>query len=105
MGGSGRKDYINKAIDAVRSTIPDQHLAINHTDHFPLRRNPITDIIVCKKSSDNWDKANLQIAAWQAAQWSFLRWMAQGDTDGDRAATCGTTRRISDLTSFPASSS
>lgn len=84
VGGTERKDYITKTIDAVRSTIPDQHLAINHTDHFPLRRNPITVSIETKRSSDNWDKANLQIAVWQAAQWNFLRWMAQGDTEGDR---------------------
>ncbi|KAJ4395253.1 hypothetical protein N0V85_006618 [Neurospora sp. IMI 360204] len=84
--GTERKDYITKTIDAVRSTIPDDHVCINHTDHLPLRRNPITvSIVIVGTETKRYNvvNAHLQIGVWQVAQWNFLRWMAQGDTDGD----------------------
>ncbi|KAK1774257.1 hypothetical protein QBC45DRAFT_458852, partial [Copromyces sp. CBS 386.78] len=93
VGGPEGEDYI-KTIDAVRKSIPDHYQSINHTDHFPPRRNPITVSIETKRSGDNWDEAGLRIAVWQAAQWNFLRWMAQGDTDGDSSSS---SRAVGDM--------
>ncbi|KAK3948026.1 hypothetical protein QBC32DRAFT_67604, partial [Pseudoneurospora amorphoporcata] len=95
VGGPEGEDHITKTIDAVRKSIPDHYQSINHTDHFPLRRNPITVSIETKRSDDNWDEAGLRIAVWQAAQWNFLRWMAQGDTDGDSSSS--SSRAVGDM--------
>lgn len=78
-----------KAIEQMRLRLGEQyeHYYINHTNHTPLRNNPITVSIESKRSIDGWDKANLQLAVWQAAQWKFLRWIAGwgGGVDDDVA--------------------
>lgn len=67
IGGLESEGYITKTIDVIPFTIPEEHCSINHTDHFPLRRNPITVSIETKRSGDNSDEAKPQIAVWQAA--------------------------------------
>jgi hypothetical protein len=75
------------AVEAMRRQLGEQdgYWCINHTDHLPLRNLPVTVSIESKRSIDGWDKANLQLAVWQAAQWNFLRWMGGGDDADDTA--------------------
>lgn len=65
---------------------------VNHTDFEPIRTRPLVLSIETKKPGENWDKAQLQMGLWHAAQWSFLAWAVgkklaagadQADDDND----------------------
>lgn len=47
---------------------------INHTDFEFISDHPLLLSIETKKPGVHWDKAQLQMGLWQAAQWSFLEW-------------------------------
>ncbi|KAM0247353.1 hypothetical protein ACHAQJ_009887 [Trichoderma viride] len=49
-------------------------LTINHTDFEPIQLRPLLLSIETKKPGIEWEKAQLQIGVWHAAQWAFLRW-------------------------------
>lgn len=48
-------------------------LSVNHTDFRPLQLRPIVLSIETKRPGTEFDKAQLQIGVWQAAQWKFLK--------------------------------
>lgn len=55
----------------MRQELPEK--SINHTSYTALLCCPTTGSIEAKKHGQDSDKAVLQIAAWQAAQWKMLR--------------------------------
>ncbi|PNP51175.1 hypothetical protein THARTR1_08237 [Trichoderma harzianum] len=61
-------------------------LTVNHTDFDPLQLRPLVLSIVNKRPGLEWDKAQLQIGAWHAAQWAFLRWAVGTKLRKQRAA-------------------
>lgn len=75
--------YISPPSDCLRDietvrhhlTELDDYPYINHTDYKALRNFPIAVSVESKRSIDGWDKAQLQLAVWQAAQFNFLRYL------------------------------
>ncbi|KAB8212601.1 hypothetical protein BDV33DRAFT_211232, partial [Aspergillus novoparasiticus] len=63
---------LSASIRKFCSTTPTR--AVNHTDFEPISMRPLLLSIETKRPGVNWDTAQLQIGAWHAAQWSFLRW-------------------------------
>lgn len=49
-------------------------LTVNHTDFEPLQLRPLVLSIGTRRPGVEWDKAQLQMGAWHASQWAFLRW-------------------------------
>lgn len=59
-------------IDQFSHQSPTQ--TVNHTDFEPIGMRPLLLSIETKKPGVHWDKAQLQMGLWHAAQWSFLAW-------------------------------
>ncbi|KAL2678429.1 hypothetical protein Neosp_009175, partial [[Neocosmospora] mangrovei] len=52
--------------------------SVNHTAFTPLASHPISLSIETKRHGGDGRRADVQMAAWQAAQWSFLEAQAGG---------------------------
>lgn len=79
-------DYVlsfNPALDdnpsvksAVESLCRTRDGPANHTSFAPLRSNPLSVSIETKRYGGDVRRADVQIATWQAAQWTFLKSLA-----------------------------
>lgn len=64
---------LDTAIKAFCNTMPTK--SINHTAYFALQFRPIIiSIEATQPGVGEWDRAQLQMGVWHAAQWNFLRW-------------------------------
>ncbi|RSL95654.1 hypothetical protein CEP52_011926 [Fusarium oligoseptatum] len=55
--------------------------SVNHTSFTPLASHPISVSIETKRHGGDGRRADVQMAAWQAAQWSFLEALTGGSVD------------------------
>ncbi|KAL7903766.1 hypothetical protein GGI35DRAFT_472884 [Trichoderma velutinum] len=63
---------LDRAIKAFSNTTPTR--SINHTDCYALQFRPVIISIKTKQpGGGEWDRAQLQMGVWHAAQWKFLR--------------------------------
>ncbi|KAI1151233.1 hypothetical protein F4825DRAFT_462784 [Nemania diffusa] len=51
---------------------------VNHTDYPPLRHRPIVLSATSLTPGENYQDAQIQLGAWQAAQWTFLKLASSG---------------------------
>ncbi|KAL7782526.1 hypothetical protein V8C37DRAFT_413883 [Trichoderma ceciliae] len=64
---------LDTAIKAFSNTTPTK--SINHTACYALQFRPVVISIETKQAGGGgWDRAQLQMGVWHAAQWTFLRW-------------------------------
>ncbi|RMJ17569.1 hypothetical protein CDV36_002749 [Fusarium kuroshium] len=67
-------------IDAI-AKLEETTGSVNHTSFTPLTSHPISVSIETKRHGGDGRRADVQMAAWQAAQWSFLEAQAGGAGD------------------------
>ncbi|KAI1826702.1 hypothetical protein F4861DRAFT_41828 [Xylaria intraflava] len=49
-------------------------MTVNHTDFETIQHRPLLLSIETKRPGVEWERAQIQIGVWHAAQWAFLRW-------------------------------
>ncbi|KAK7428831.1 hypothetical protein QQZ08_004601 [Neonectria magnoliae] len=77
---STRVDYVlyldadadDVPISDALTTLEKSEGSVNHTAFTPLGQRPISISIETKRHGGDGRRADVQLAAWQAAQWSFL---------------------------------
>ncbi|KPM42798.1 hypothetical protein AK830_g3733 [Neonectria ditissima] len=65
-------DEQDASISDALAKLEEREGSVNHTAFTPLGRHPISISIETKRHDGDGRRADIQLAAWQAAQWSFL---------------------------------